>query len=221
MSSIPTPTKTPKSVLFQVCRAHFGAVCAGKLNLKESVVANKNNMVVCDRIEFVRGVRGNIGVSRRVESANDEQCTSMAHYLAGTHSHLYESIQSGAPRTFSGSSWALKPMSNVTNWRKKKSRYNARLDKRPERKHGFDKRCRALWRVLDRGVCHVEEEVAHVDDHGVAKGHVRHVIPPISEPVDGPGLCSARLESLLEFRRPWRRAKLAHDGLAARIFGGG
>ena len=115
-----------------------------------------------------------------------------------------------------------KPISNVTILTgEKKNRYNARLDKRPERKHGFDKRCRALWRVLDRGVCHVEEEVAHVDDHGVAKGHVRHVIPPISEPVDGPGLCSARLEPLLEFRRPWRCAKLAHDGLAACIFGGG
>ena len=52
----PPPRKRQKSVLFQVCRAHFGAVCSGKLHLKESVVANKNDMVVCSRIEFVRGV---------------------------------------------------------------------------------------------------------------------------------------------------------------------
>ena len=112
------PTKTSKSVLFQVCRAYFGAVCPGELHLKEPVVANENDMVVCSRIEFVRGVRWNIGISRRVESANCEQCTS--HTVSKTHSHLYESIESGAPRTFSGSSWALKQCHSCNRKAKKK-----------------------------------------------------------------------------------------------------
>jgi hypothetical protein len=73
------PTKKPKGVLFQVCRTQFGAICAGKLHLKEPVVTNENDMVVCGRIEFVGRVRGNIGVSRRMESArraSREQRTS-------------------------------------------------------------------------------------------------------------------------------------------------
>ena len=100
------------------------------------------------------------------------------------------------------------------------ARAHAPFHERPERENGFDERCGALRRVLDRGVRHVEEEVAHVDDHGVAVGHVRHFVPPVGEPVDCLGLGGACLEPFLEFRRPWRRAKLTHDGFAARIFGG-
>src|SRR6266404_924584 len=87
---------------------------------------------------------------------------------------------------------------------KKAKRRRARtpFHESPEWKHGFDKRCRALWRVLDGRVRHVEEEVAHVDDNGIAIGHVRRVVPPICEPVDGSRLGGAGLESLLEFRRP-------------------
>ena len=65
-------TKKPKCVPFQVRHAQFGAICAGELHFKEPVVANENDVVVCGSIEFVRGVRGNIGVSRRVESRRDE-----------------------------------------------------------------------------------------------------------------------------------------------------
>jgi hypothetical protein len=112
-------------------------------------------------------------------------------------------------------------MSFIGDHKANKSRSDAPFHERPERKHGFDKRCRALWRVLDRGICHVEEEVAHVDDHRIAIGHIRHVVPPIGEPIDGPGFCGARLEPFLEFCCPRRRAKLAHEGFAARVFGGG
>jgi hypothetical protein len=102
-----------------------------------------------------------------------------------------------------------------------KAERDAPFHERPEWKHRLNKRCRALWRVLDRGVRHVEEEVAHVHDYGIAIGHVCHLVPPICEPVDGPGLGGSGLEPLLEFCPPRRRAKLAHHGFAARVFGSG
>ena len=72
-SSVSAPRKTnQKYVRFQVRRAQFSAVCASELHLKEPVVANENDVVVCGRIEFVGGVRGSIGVSTRVESERDE-----------------------------------------------------------------------------------------------------------------------------------------------------
>ena len=72
-SSISAPRKAnQRCVRFQVRRAQFSAVCAGELHLKEPVVANENDVVVCGRIEFVGGVRGSIGVSTRVESERDE-----------------------------------------------------------------------------------------------------------------------------------------------------
>jgi hypothetical protein len=79
MSSVPTlHVKKSKAVRFQVRRAQFGAVCAGELHLKEPVVANENDVVVCGRIEFVGGVRGNVGVSISVESGRDERTVSNA-----------------------------------------------------------------------------------------------------------------------------------------------
>ena len=64
----------------------------------------------------------------------------------------------------------------------------------------------------------LDEEVAHVDDQGVAIGHEFRLIP---EPVDGSGSGHTFLEPLLKIRRARRRAKLAHHGLAALVFGGG
>ncbi len=80
MSSVPTPRKSqkPKDVRFQVRRAQLGAVCAGELHLKEPVVANEDDVIVCGRIEFVGSVRGNIGASTGVESARDERTVSNA-----------------------------------------------------------------------------------------------------------------------------------------------
>ena len=63
--------KSEKAVRFQVRRTQFGAVCAGELHLKEPVVANENDVVVCGRIEFVGGVRGSVGVSTSVESGRE------------------------------------------------------------------------------------------------------------------------------------------------------
>jgi hypothetical protein len=62
------PTKKPKSTPFQIRHAQFSAVGAGELHLKEPVIANEHDMVVCGVIEFMGGVRGDIRVSRSVES---------------------------------------------------------------------------------------------------------------------------------------------------------
>jgi hypothetical protein len=82
-----------------------------------------------------------------------------------------------------------------------KSQARAPFNERPKWKHGFNKSCRSHWRVLDREVSRVDEEIAHVDDHGVGIGHVRRVVPPVGESVDGLGLGGTCLEPPAETRQ--------------------
>ena len=83
ISSVPTSReKAKKLVRFQVRCTQFGTVSAGELHLKEPVIANENDVVVCSRIEFVGGIRGEVRVSIRVESRQDEQTVSNASCLS-------------------------------------------------------------------------------------------------------------------------------------------
>ena len=157
--------------------------------------------------------------------------------MNSTHSHLYESMQSGAPWTVSGSNWALKrkvtgrqhTVGKKRRGGKKLKNVHARFDKCPEGKHGLEERSGAPRCISNRLVRHMHVKVAHIDHDRLAISHIRSLVPPVREPVRvrGPLDCSrsrrsagARLEPPLQLLRLSRGAKSAHRRFATRVLGG-
>ncbi len=57
-----------KLIRFQIRHAQFGTVGVRELDLKEPVVSDEDDVVVCCRIEFVGGVLRDSGISSGMES---------------------------------------------------------------------------------------------------------------------------------------------------------
>ena len=57
-----------KLIRFQIRHAQFGTVGVREVDLKETVVSDEDDVVVCCRIEFVGGVLWDSGISSGMES---------------------------------------------------------------------------------------------------------------------------------------------------------
>jgi hypothetical protein len=79
-----------KAVHLQGCLARLGAIMACQLDLKESVVTDEDDVVMCCRIEFAGSVRRDDGITTGMESGREEltSVTSRRHAYICTHSHL-------------------------------------------------------------------------------------------------------------------------------------
>ena len=79
-----------------------------ELDLEEAILANKDDVVILLWVKFMSGIRRDNGVSICMETGQSQLSkTRSMRRRTKTYSHLYEDMQRGAPRTFSGSNCSL------------------------------------------------------------------------------------------------------------------
>jgi hypothetical protein len=176
--------------------AQLLALQGRKRHLKEPVLAHKHDVIVRLRIKLGRRVDWPNGIPTRMEPSTNGRQRSRRDTPDRTDSHLYDSMHNGMPRTISGSSRFLSSISSRAL--KQSSTGHVRLCQRSKREHRLEETRRALGRVSDARIVHVDVKVAHEDDDGVAVAHVRDLVPPVREPVLERGVGRAGFEAALE-----------------------